>query len=155
MDMKPGRFTQLYVHLVFAVKNREAVLSSEIRGRVFEYISGIITNLKHKSIIVNGVSDHVHIMIGLNPSISISDTVFNLKRSSTLFINNHKLCKGIFAWQEGYGAFSYSRSQLESVYNYILNQEEHHRKVPFKEEYIKFLDEFAIEYEPKYLFDFF
>ncbi len=152
--MKPGRFTQLYVQLVFAVKNREAVLNAEIRGRVFEYISGVITNLKHKSIIVNGVSDHLHIMIGLNPSISISDTVFNLKRSSTLFINKHKLCKGAFAWQEGYGAFSYSKSQLESVYNYILKQEEHHRKVSFKEEYIKFLDEFAIEYEPKYLFDF-
>lgn len=153
--MKPGRFTQLYVQLVFAVKNREAALNSEIRGRVFEYISGIITNLNHKSIIVNWVSDHLHILLGLNPSISISDTVYNLKRSSTLLINKEKLCKGVFAWQEGYGAFSYSKSQLESVYNYILNQEEHHRKVSFKEEYIKFLDEFAIEYEPKYLFDFF
>lgn len=81
--------------------------------------------------------------------------MYNLKRSSTLLINKEKLCKGVFAWQEGYGAFSYSKSQLESVYNYILNQEEHHRKVSFKEEYIKFLDEFAIEYEPKYLFDFF
>jgi REP element-mobilizing transposase RayT len=153
--MKPGKYTQLYVQLVFAVKNRDAALNSKIRGRVFEYISGIISNLKHKSIIVNGVSDHLHILLGLNPSISISDTVYSLKRSSTLFINEHKLCKGSFAWQEGYGAFSYSKSQLESVYNYILNQEEHHRKVPFKEEYIKFLDEFAIEYEPKYLFDFF
>ncbi|MDY0198730.1 MAG: IS200/IS605 family transposase [Tenuifilaceae bacterium] len=153
--MKPGKYTQLYVQLVFAVKNRDAVLNSEIRGRVSEYISGIITNLKHKSIIVNGVSDHLHILLGLNPSISISDTVYNLKRSSTLLINKEKLCKGVFAWQEGYGAFSFSKSQLELVYNYILNQEEHHRKISFKEEYLRFLDEFAIEYEPKYLFDFF
>lgn len=153
--MKPGKFTQLYIQLVFAVKNRDAVLQTSIRSRVFEYISGIITNLNHKSIIVNGVSDHLHIFLGLNPSISISDTVYNIKRSSTLFINKERLCKGSFAWQEGYGAFSYSKSQLDSVYNYILNQQEHHRKETFKEEYLKFLEEFSIEYDSKFLFDFF
>lgn len=90
--MKPGTFTQQYVHLVFAVKNQDAALTRNIRKRVFEYISGIITAMHHKSIIVNGVSDHVHILIGLNPSISISDTVHGIKRSSSLFINKEKLC---------------------------------------------------------------
>lgn len=153
--MKPGTFTQLYIHLVFAVKYREALLTKKIRGRIFEYMSGIITDLNHKSIIVNGVSDHVHILLGLNPSKSISDTIHDIKRSSSLFINEQKLCKGNFAWQEGYGGFSYSRSQLNSVYNYILNQEKHHQKKTFKEEYIKMLKSFEIEYNEKYLFDFF
>ena len=93
----------MYVQLVFAVKNRDAVLTNDIRKRVLEYMSGIITNLKHKSIIVNGTSNHVHILFGLNPSISVSDTVHDIKRSSSLFINNEKLCPYRFLWQEGYG----------------------------------------------------
>ena len=152
--MKPGTFTQLYVQLVFAVNNREALLHKNIRNRVFEYISGIISEMKHKSIIVNGVSNHVHILLGLNPSKSISDTVHGIKRSTSLFINNEKLCLGKFAWQEGYGAFSYSRSQLEDVYEYILNQERHHKKKTFREEYIQFLKKFEIEFDEKFLFDF-
>jgi putative transposase len=152
--MKPGTFTQLYVQLEFAVKNRDAVLNKNIRYRVFEYMSGIITEMKHKSLIVNGVSNHVHIFIGLNPSKSISDTVHDIKRSSTLFINSEKLCTGRFAWQEGYGGFSYSRSQLDDVYKYIQNQEEHHRKKSFKEEYIQFLRKFEIDYDERFLFDF-
>ena len=123
--MKPGTFTQQYVHLVFAVKNHDAAFTRNIRKRVFEYLSGIITAMNHKSIIVNGVSDHVHILIGLNPSISISDTVHSIKRSSSLFINKEKLCIGKFAWREGYGGFTYSRSQLENAVNYIQNQEKH------------------------------
>ena len=152
--MKPGTFTQLYVQLVFAVKNRNAVINRNIRDRVFQYMSGIITNMKHKSIIVNGVSDHVHILIGLNPSKSISDTVHDIKRSTSLFINNEKLCSGKFAWQEGYGAFTYSRSQLENVYEYIQKQEQHHQKKTFKEEYLQFLKKFEIEYDERFLFDF-
>jgi putative transposase len=151
--MKPGTFTQLYVQLVFAVKNRDAVLHQNIRRRVFEYISGIVTEMKHKSIMVNGVSNHVHILIGLNPSKSISDTVHDIKRNSSLFINNEKLCVGKFAWQEGYGGFTYSRSQLDDVCRYIQNQEEHHKKTTFKEEYIKFLEKFEIEYDERFLFD--
>jgi REP element-mobilizing transposase RayT len=153
--MKPGSFTQLYVQLVFAVKNRDAVLHKSIRGRIFEYMSGIITEMKHKSIIVNGVSDHVHIFIGLNPNISISETVHDVKRSSSLFINKEKLCLGNFAWQEGYGAFSYSRSHIDEVYKYILNQEKHHTKTTFKTEYIKLLEKFEVEYDERYLFEFF
>ena len=152
--MKPGTFTQMYVHLVFAVKNREAMLTKSIRDQVFEYIGGINSNLKHKSIIVNGMSDHVHILIGLNPTISISDTVYHIKRGSSLFINSNKLCSGHFSWQEGYGAFTYGRSQLNDIYKYIENQEIHHTKKSFKSEYISFLEKFETDYDPIYLFDF-
>jgi putative transposase len=152
--MKPGTYTQLYVQLVFAPKFHDAVLYKNIRKRVFEYISGIITEMKHKSIIVNGVSNHVHIFLGLNPSKSISDTVHDIKRSSTLFINKEKLCKGTFAWQEGYGGFSYGRSQIDELYQYILNQEQHHKKVTFRDEYLQFLKNFEIQYDERFLFDF-
>jgi putative transposase len=152
--MKPGTFTQLYVQMVFAVKNRNALLNKNIQTRVFEYMSGIITEMKHKSIIVNGVSNHVHIFIGLNPSISISDTVHDIKRSSSLFINKEKLCSNKFAWQDGYGAFTYSRSHIDNVYQYILNQVEHHKKITFRDEYIDFLKKFEIEYDERFLFDF-
>lgn len=153
--MKPGTFTQLYVQLVFAVQNRDAVLHDKIRARVFEYMSGILTEMKHKSIIVNGVSDHVHILIGLNPSISISDTVRDVKRSSSLFISRENLCRSKFSWQEGYGGFTYSRSQLDNVYQYILNQEAHHKKKTFRKEYLEFLEKFEIDYDERFLFDFF
>ncbi|MGD2034194.1 MAG: IS200/IS605 family transposase [Bacteroidales bacterium] len=153
--MKPGTFTQLYVHLVFAVKFRDKILTKTIRKDVFKYMSGILSNLKHKSIIINGVSDHVHILFGLNPSVSISDTVHSLKRSSSLYINNENLCKGKFAWQEGYGAFTCNRKQLENTYKYIENQESHHSIKPFKKEYIEFLEENDIQYDKQFLFDFF
>jgi putative transposase len=153
--MKPGNFTQMYVHLIFAVKNRDAMLNKEIRARVFEYISAIITNMDQKPIIVNGVSNHVHILIGFNSSISISETVHEIKRSSSFFINKEKLCKGKFAWQEGYGGFTYSRSQLDNVYRYIQNQEKHHEKSSFKSEYVQFLKKFEVEYDERFLFDFF
>ena len=152
--MKPKTYTQLYVQLVFAVKNRDAALTKDVRGRIFEYIGGIISKMEHKPIIVNGVADHIHILIGLNPSISISDTVHGIKRNSSLFINQEKLCKEKFAWQEGYGAFSYSRSQLENVYAYIQNQEKHHEKSTFKTESIQFLKNYSIEFDERYLFDF-
>lgn len=144
----------MYVQMVFAVKNRKAVLHKGIRQRVFEYMSGIITDMKHKSIIVNGVSNHVHLFIGLNPNVSISDTVKEVKRGSSLFINNKKLCLGNFAWQEGYGSFTYSKSHINKVYNYILNQEQHHRKIKFRDEYIDFLRKFEVEYDERFLFDF-
>jgi REP element-mobilizing transposase RayT len=152
--MKPGTFTQMYVQLVFAVKNRDAVLTKNIRKRVFEYMSGITTKLNHKSIIVNGTSNHVHILFGLNPSISVSDTVHDIKRSSSLFINNEKLCLFRFSWQEGYGGFTYSRSQIDEVYKYIENQESHHAKTTFRQEYIDTLIKNDIEFDRQFLFDF-
>jgi putative transposase len=153
--MKPGTYTQLYVQLVFAVKNREALLQKDIRHRVFEYMSGILREMKHKSIIINGVSDHAHVFLGLNPVISISDTVHEIKRSSSLLINSEKLSKWKFQWQEGYGAFTYSKSHIDNVYNYILNQEEHHKKKTFRKEYIEFLEKYEVEYDERFLFDFF
>jgi putative transposase len=153
--MKSGSFTQLYIQMVFAIKNRDALLTKEIQPKIFGYMSGIISEMKHKSIIVNGVPDHVHILIGLNPVKSISDTVHDIKRGSSLYINNEKLCKGKFLWQEGYGAFSYGQSQLNDVYRYIQNQEQHHQRNSFKEEYLQILQKFEIQYDEQYLFDFF
>jgi putative transposase len=152
--MKPGVFSQMYIQLVFAVKSRETALCHPTRQRLFEYIYGIVTNLKHKSIIVNGVSDHIHIFLGLYPDITISDTVKEIKQHSSLFINKEKLCKGKFSWQEGYGAFSYSRSHIENVYKYILNQEQHHLKQTFRAEYLEFLKKFEIDFDQRFLFDF-
>ncbi len=149
--MKPGVLTQL----VFAVKYRERLLKKEIRDEVFSYISGIVSNRKHKSLIINGVSDHIHILIGLNPNDKISDLVGTIKKSSSTFINEKGWFRGKFHWQDGYGAFSYGKSQLDEVYKYIANQEVHHKKRTFREEYLKFLKKFEIEYEEKYLFDFF
>src|SRR3972149_4564033 len=121
--MKPGVFTQLYTHLVFAVKYRERLLTKDIRSEIFSYMSGIVTNRKHKSLIINGMADHVHILVGLNPDDKISDLVGAIKKNSSIFMNGKKLFHGTFHWQDGYGAFSYGKSQLNNVYSYILNQE--------------------------------
>lgn len=153
--MKPGTFTQLYIHMIFAVKYRERLLKTEIRPQVFRYISGILSQRKHKSIIVNGVSDHVHILAGINPDDKVSDLVATIKRSSSTFINQNNWFRGKFHWQDGYGAFSYSRSQLENVYIYISNQENHHKKQSFRNEYIRILQLYEIEYDEKYIFEFF
>ena len=120
---------------------------------VFKYISGIIENKNQKSIIVNGVADHVHIFVGLKPSMALSDLMRDVKNNTTNFINEKKWLPGKFSWQEGYGAFSYSHSQLNNVYQYILNQEEHHKKQTFKEEYLAFLNKYEIPYEKRFLFE--
>ncbi len=153
--MKPGVFTQLYIHLVFAVKYRERMLNENLQPELFKYISGIVSNKQHKSIIINGMPDHIHILIGLNPKESISILIRDIKRSSSLFINENKWFNGKFAWQEGYGGFSYSRSQLNNVYQYILNQQSHHKSRTFREEYMSLLEKFEIDYDDKYLFEFF
>ena len=152
--MKPGTFTQMYVQIVFAVRSRDAALTSIIRPRVFEYMSGILTNLRHKSIIVNGVSNHVHILFGLNPAISVSNTVYEIKRSSSLFINKERLCPQRFSWQEGYGGFTYSRSQINDLYKYIENQENHHMIKTFHDEYIDYLVTNEMEFDKEFLPDF-
>lgn len=153
--MKPGTFTQIYIQLVFSPKHRDRLLLEHLRPRIFEYLSGITNNLGHKSIIINGVSDHVHLFLGLNPKLSISETVKELKRSSGVFINNERFYPSKFEWQEGYGGFSYSKSQIGSVFNYIENQATHHRKRTFKEEYLDFLNKNEIKFEEQYLFEFF
>lgn len=153
--MKPGVFTQLYIQLIFAPKYRERLLKEEIQPEVFSYISGIINNRKHKSIIINGMPDHVHILFGLNPADSISDLAGAIKKSSSTFINENSWFRGKFHWQDGFGAFSYGKSQLDNVYQYIKNQQIHHRKHTFREEYIDLLKRFEIEYDERYLFEFF
>jgi len=153
--MKPGSFTQLYEQLVFAVRFREYLLNHSRRVEVFSYVSGILKNLKHKSLIVNGYSDHIHIFYGRNPAVSTSDTISVIKKSSAWFINERKWFIGKYHWQDGYGAFSYSRSQIDDVYNYIASQEEHHKSIRFREEYIKLLKTEQIEFDEKFLFEFF
>ena len=148
-----GTYTQIYIQCVFAVKGRENLLLKPWRDEVFRYMAGIIKGKNQKPIIVNGVADHVHVFVGIKPSIAISDLVRDVKNNSSNFINEQKFIKGKFSWQDGYGAFSYGHSQIEQVYQYIANQEAHHHKSTFKEEYIQFLSKFEIEHSEKYLFE--
>ena len=147
-----GTFSQLYVQVVFAVKGRENLIKKEFRTEIFEYIAGIIKGKNQKPIIVNGVGDHVHLFVGLRPSMSISDLVRDVKNNSSNFINSKKYVAGRFSWQEGYAAFSYSQSQIDSVFNYIQNQESHHQRRTFREEYLDMLVKFQVQYDEKYLF---
>lgn len=148
-----GTFSQIYIQYVFAVKGRENLLQKPWRDDVFKYMAGIIQGKNQKPIIVNGVADHVHVFVGLKPAMAISDLIRDIKNNSSNFINDQKFVKGRFSWQEGYGAFSYAHSQLNDVYQYILNQEVHHRKKSFREEYFDFLKKYEIEYDEKYVFD--
>jgi REP element-mobilizing transposase RayT len=148
-----GTYSQIYIQVVFAVQGRQNLLQKVWRDEVFKYMSGIINNKGQKPIIVNGVEDHVHVFLGLKPSMALSDLVRDVKNNSSNFINDHAWIKGRFSWQEGYGAFSYSHSQIASVYDYILNQEKHHTSQTFKEEYLDFLKKFEIEHNVRYLFE--
>jgi putative transposase len=123
-----GTFSQIYIQIIFAVKGRENIIHKSWKEELNKYIAGIIKGKEQKPIIVNGMPDHIHAFIGLRPSIAISDLVRDIKNNSSKFINEKKLVRGKFAWQEGYGAFSYSHSQLDNVYQYILEQEKHHCK---------------------------
>jgi len=148
-----GTYSQIYIQIVFAVQGRQNLLQKEWRQEVFKYMAGIIKNKGQKPIIVNGVEDHVHVFVGLKPVMALSDLVRDVKNNSTNFINDHAWIKGRFNWQEGYGAFSYSHSQIRNVYDYILNQEKNHSGQTFKDEYMDFLHKFEIEHDVKYLFD--
>jgi REP element-mobilizing transposase RayT len=148
-----GTFSQIYIQIIFAVKRRENLLNKSWRNEVFKYIAGVIKEKGNKPIIVNGVSDHVHCFIGLKPSTAIADLARDIKNNSSKFINEKGFTNLKFNWQSGYGVFSYSHSQINAVYDYILNQEEHHRKKSFKDEYLEFLDKFQVEYKYEYLFD--
>lgn len=149
----PGTFSQIYIQVVFAVKGRENLISNHFSIDVHKYIAGIIKSKQQKSIIVNGMPDHIHAFIGLKPAMPIADLVRDIKSNSSNFINDHKWVKGKFAWQEGYGAFSYSHSHIQQVYAYILNQELHHKKRTFRQEYLDFLNKFSVGYDEKYLFE--
>ena len=148
-----GTFHQLHIQVVFAVKGRENLVSNNWKEELHKYIAGIIEGKGQKSIIVNGMPDHIHAFIGLRPAMAISDLVRDIKNNSSNFVNNHNWVKGKFSWQEGYGAFSYSHSHIDAVYQYILNQENHHKKKTFKQEYLELLKKFEIGYDEKYLFE--
>lgn len=146
-------YTQLYIQIVFAVKGRQNLIDPAWKEHLNQYIAGIIRRKGHKPIIVNGMPDHIHIFIGLAPSISISDLVRDIKCNSSKYINEQNYAAHRFSWQEGFGAFSYARTEINRVYQYILNQEKHHRQQNFREEFTGMLEEFEIEYEEKYMFD--
>lgn len=146
-------YTQIHLQFVFAVKHRHSLIKTTWKQELYSYISGIIEKQGHKLLAINGMPDHIHIFIGMRPTQSISDLLQDIKRNSALWINQKGFVNGKFEWQEGYGAFSYSKSHVSSVINYIENQEEHHKKISFRDEYLEFLKKFEIEYNEKYIFD--
>ncbi|AWK06493.1 IS200/IS605 family transposase [Flavobacterium crocinum] len=144
-------YTQLHIQFVFAVKYRKALIAPEWKDKLHKYITGIIQSHQHKMLCINSMPDHIHIFIGMRPTQSISSLMQNVKSETTKWIKEQKLCAN-FAWQEGYGAFSYSRSHVSNVIRYIENQEQHHKKETFLEEYQKQLRAFEIEYDDRYIF---
>ena len=146
-------FSQIYIQIVFAVKNREALIASSWEEELYKYITGIVQNKGQKMLAINGMPNHIHILIGLKPSCCLSDLVKEIKKSSNSFIKEKEFSKYKFEWQEGFGAFSYSHSSLDNVIGYINNQKQHHKKRSFKEEYIDFLEKFNIEFKDEYLFE--
>lgn len=151
----PGTFSQIYIQIVFAVQGRQNFIKPSFEEELYKYISGIINGREQKSLAVNGMPDHVHILVGLRPSMRISDLVRDIKNNSTNFINERDWLKDHFSWQEGYGAFSYSQSQFGNVIEYIKNQKQHHQKRTFRQEYLAFLKKFNVSFEEKYLFEFY
>lgn len=149
----PGTFSQIYIQIIFAVKGRESLIYSDWEERLYQYITGIVRGKEQKMIAINGMPDHIHIFIGMKPSCCLSDLVREIKKASNEFINENKLSNFRFSWQEGYGAFSYSHSQIDNVVKYIMNQKQHHRKVSFREEYVDFLKKFEIEHDDTFLFE--
>ena len=144
-------FTQIYIQIVFAVQDRMSLVQSEWKDELYKYIAGIIQNNQHKLIVINGTPNHIHIFIGYKPHQLIPDLLQDIKGSSSKWINKKGFIRGRFQWQEGYGAFSYSHSQIDDVIRYINNQEQHHKKNSFREEYIEFLERFNISFDEKYI----
>ncbi len=148
-----GTFSQIYIHVVFAVKGRENLISNRWKEDLNKYIAGIIKGKDQKPIIINGMPDHIHAFIGLRPAMAVADIVRDIKNNSSKYINEQRWVRGKFRWQEGYGAFSYGHSQMERVYHYILNQEKHHAKRTFQGEYEALLKKFDIKHDERYLFE--
>ncbi len=144
-------YTQIHIQVVFAVQHRECVIHDGWKDELYKYISGIIKNNDHKLLAINGMSDHIHILFGFRPSQSLSDLMQDIKTCSSKWINEKKFIPGHFSWQKGYGAFSYSKSQLPNVIRYIENQQEHHKETTFRQEYKEILDVFEIDYDDRYI----
>lgn len=145
-------YHQIYLQMVFAVKYRESIIDNSWKSQLMGVIGNLINEAKCKTIIVNGVEDHVHCLVGLNPVVSVSDLMKSVKALSSKYINDHSLAPRHFEWQEGYGVFSYSQKDLDTIYKYIQHQEEHHKIQTFRDEYLELLKEFKVEYDEQYIF---
>lgn len=148
----PNTYTQIHIQAIFAVKKRTGLIQKEWKDELYKYITGIIQHYDHKLLAINGMPDHLHAFFGMRPTQSLSDLMQDVKGNSSKWINEKKFIKDRFEWQEGYGAFSYSKSQVPKVIAYIQNQEAHHRKISFLDEYKNFLEKFGIDYDERYIF---
>jgi len=146
-------YHQVYIQCVFAVKYRDAIIANDWRPILQGVIGNLINETGCKTIIINGTEDHIHCFLGLKPVVSIAELMKTVKAKSSKYINDHQLTKSRFEWQEGYGVFSYSHSQIDQVYKYIDNQEEHHKQQTFKEEFLKFLGKYEVPYDERYIFE--
>lgn len=144
--------TQIYIQIVFAVNGRQSLINASFKEDLFKYIGGTMRNAEQKLIAINGMPDHIHILVGLRPTLALSAFVKDIKVASSRFVNDKRWVRGRFSWQEGFGAFSYSHSHLKRVASYIENQERHHARRSFKDEYLSLLKSFQIEHDEKYLF---
>jgi putative transposase len=147
-----GTYSQIYIQIVFAVKGRDNLISIRWKEELYKYITGIITNEGQKLLAINGMPDHIHILVGLKPAKALSELVRDIKANSSRFINEKRWISGKFEWQEGYGAFSYSHAQIPNVAKYIENQEEHHKIKTFREEYLEFLKLYDVDFKPEFIF---
>ena len=145
-------YTQIYLHVVFAIEGRQNLIAPEHNDELQKYITGIVTAQRHKLIAINNMPDHLHLLVGLRPDVALSDLVRDVKAGSSKFINEKRWVMGRFSWQEGFGAFSHARSQLGAVIRYIQNQQKHHVKKSFRDEYLELLEKFGVEYDQKYIF---
>ena len=145
-------YTQIYIHVVFAVEGRQCLIRPDHNDELQKYITGIVTAKKHKLIAINNMPDHLHMLIGLRPDAALSDLVRDVKAGSSKFINDKRWMAGRFSWQEGFGAFSHARSQLDTVIRYIQNQQKHHVRKSFRDEYVQLLEKFGVSYDLKYIF---
>ena len=145
-------YTQIHIQAVFAVKYRIGIIQKNWKDELFKYITGIIRENDHRLLAINGMPDHVHVFFGMRPAQSLSDLLQVIKANSSKWINERGFVKGRFEWQQGFGAFSYSKSQISDVISYIQNQETHHQKRTFLDEYRNLLEEFDVEYDSRYIF---
>lgn len=145
-------YSQIYIHVVFAVEGRQSLIAPENNDELQKYITGIASAQRHKLVAINNMPDHLHLLVGLRPDAALSELVRDIKANSSKWINEKRWVMGRFSWQEGFGAFSYSRSQLGTVIRYIENQQKHHAKKTFRDEYTELLEKFGVEYDERYIF---
>jgi len=145
-------YTQIHIQVVFSVRDRICIIQKSWKEELYKYITGIVQNNKHKLLAINGMPDHIHLLIGMRPNQSLSDLVQDIKGDSSKWINNKGFVRWRFSWQEGFGAFSYSKSDVDKVIEYIRNQEKHHKRRTFIEEYLEFLKKFGIDYDERFIY---